>query len=62
MKMAIDIDGVLADFTNPYLDLIQRRLGVVIPRPPQTWNFTDGLVEPKALSAIWDEITRTDFF
>lgn len=63
MRIAIDIDGVLAEFNAPACDLLTS-LGVVMdplpPSGPTTWNYWEALGATKEdVRKMWGFIHRT---
>lgn len=72
MKIVCDIDGVLADFNTPYIDLIRELTGKTLPRPsatyPDTWNYhyDDKLgpnkLTPSEAGRVWDHIKNSNFW
>lgn len=63
MKIAIDVDGVLADFVTPFAALLEAQTGKIIPLPPTTWDFhyAAGITKAESRRA-WEHITSTSFF
>lgn len=65
MKLGIDIDGVLANFTDSCAKLITRKTGVKFPKAsdewPTVWSWekVDG-VTPDHMDKVWEIITQKD--
>ena len=66
MKLGIDIDGVLANFTDAYTELLFKESGVRLPPASDEWptewqcDRVDGITA-KHRSAAWDHINSTDW-
>lgn len=63
MRLAIDLDGVVANFTKRYGEIINKLYPGAIPEgyDPPDWDWTDKLT-PEMTKAAWEEIVRTSQF
>lgn len=67
MKLGIDIDGVLANFTDSYAALLTERTGIQFPKNsaewPTVWYWDRAAGVQKAdESAVWNRIKNGDFW
>lgn len=62
-RIAIDCDGVLADFVTAFIDATNRLWPGKLPRDYQStdWDFTDALTK-RELAKVWRVIDSTDNF
>jgi uncharacterized HAD superfamily protein len=57
MKIGVDIDGVLADFTSAFNALVKAEYGITLPNPAPSWNWhRDGGVTKEMDSKLWGYI------
>lgn len=63
MRFGIDLDGVLANFTENVVDIANRLWPGKLPRGfvPRDWNYTGDLTSEE-MSAIFKEIAVTPYF
>lgn len=60
MRIGIDVDGVLADFAQTYLQLAHERFGHSIdPADNPIWDFN---IPAEQASVLWEEIKQTKNF
>jgi hypothetical protein len=67
LKIGIDMDGVVANFNAPYIDLIFKYSGVRLPAPsdtyPDKWYYeVDAGMQKSRTSEMWQEIKSTPDF
>jgi hypothetical protein len=69
LKIGLDIDGVLANFTWDYVELLSEVAGTPIPVDlygswlPEEWNFEIGIgFTPADVNAAWKVIKASDHF
>lgn len=67
MKIGIDVDGVLANFNESYIELIKKETGIALPKPdatyPDQWHYERaGGVTREQENRIWEEIKSTQFW
>jgi uncharacterized HAD superfamily protein len=62
VRIGVDIDGVLADFTGAFSALIEQEFGIKLPQPWQTWNWhKDHGVTPEQNNYLWELIKAGPF-
>jgi 5'(3')-deoxyribonucleotidase len=63
-KLAIDLDGVLADFTIEMVRILRTELGVDLPADYQAtdWMWTEADLPKNAMNKAWDIIDATPHF
>lgn len=66
-KLGVDLDGVLANFTDAYAKLATERTGIQFPKMsadwPRSWYWDrDAGVSKEDEKAIWQEITEGNTF
>lgn len=67
IRVGFDVDGILADFNTPYIDLIEKYSGVRLPPPsdtyPDKWDCeADAGMEKSRTSEMWREIKASPTF
>lgn len=63
MKIGIDIDGVLADFTKSFNALVRAEFGIELPYPAPTWQWhREGGVTKQQDNQLWNIIKTTHFW
>lgn len=60
-KIAVDCDGVLADFNSGFIELVRRVFPGRLPRDyvPTTWDY-NGLLTPQEMDRVWDEMKKQE--
>ena len=59
VKIAIDVDGVVADFDRRMWDLAKSRFGTQMParfKPPTDWNWKSWKLTEVQVSELWEEV------
>lgn len=54
MRIGIDIDGVLADFTRVFREICCKVTGRILPRRSLTWEFANWKLTPDELREAWE--------
>jgi FMN phosphatase YigB (HAD superfamily) len=67
MKIGIDLDGVLADFSPAYAEKLTKKTGIQFPTAdpnwPAVWHFDYAAgAKPGDVNAVWEDITRSNFW
>lgn len=63
MKIGVDIDGVLADFTKSFNALVRAEFGIELPYPAPTWQWhREGGVTKQQDNQLWNIIKTTHFW
>lgn len=61
LKIGVDIDGVLVDFSSAFLKEAELVLGRKIEGVQNRWNFEECLnITPEEVSKVWRQIKNTD--
>ena len=65
MIIALDVDGVLADFTGKWLDILEDTTGIKLPKFRLTGSLDDSSVTPflgdKDRETVWDRVCSPGF-
>ncbi len=62
MRIGIDLDGVLCDFTKSYNALVKAHLGIDLPHPATTWDYhLDAGMTREQSNQMWEIIKTTPF-
>lgn len=62
MRIGIDVDGVLAEFTKSFNSLVRAAFSVELPDPALTWDYhLEHLTRPQ-VSEAWELIKSTPFY
>lgn len=67
MNIGVDIDGVLANFTDSYAALLTKQTGIIFPKNSSTWptewywDRAAGVQKPDE-NAVWDQIKSSTFW
>lgn len=59
MRIGIDVDGVLACFTDGFCDLAERKLGKTVSRTPDCWEWADKYLTKEEQGVLWSHIKST---
>ena len=62
MRLGIDLDGVLVDFTKSYNALVKAELGIDLPAVALTWDYhlENGVTQQQS-NQMWEIIESTPF-
>jgi hypothetical protein len=63
MRIGIDLDGVLADFTKSFNALTKAHLGIELPDIATTWDYhRDNGVSKEQANRLWELVKSTPFY
>lgn len=66
LRIGIDMDGVVANFTDTFTEVLTRQTGKKFPvlsrEWPTTWNWDKDLTTPSERSAAWEYVKTTHFW
>jgi uncharacterized HAD superfamily protein len=62
LRLGIDIDGVLSDFTTPYHTICEQLTGKVLPAEVKDWFQSNWNLTPEIHKQAWDVISNTKNF
>ena len=63
-SVGIDIDGVLADFTTRFVEILREHLGIELPEnyQPSDWDWTSANLPPRTMDKAWHIIDNMQDF
>ncbi|HWY36060.1 MAG TPA: hypothetical protein VNX68_15555, partial [Nitrosopumilaceae archaeon] len=63
-KIAVDIDGVLANFDEKFVSILRNNFGVDLPKDfqPNSWSWSNANLAPGVMERAWKLIDTTPYF